>query len=128
MIVVGDIDNAIFGKFPLEIKEKYVGYANEEVRDLAIRFDVDPDAINEPLHYKIQRHAINVALNLFAQDYVDVNSRNGTSNEDDVYSELFKRTNYILQKTKNSLSAIMFTGGTETSANRAVRNVRLYRG
>ena len=127
MITIDDIDNELFVPFPTEVKERYAGYANEEVRDVAIRLGADPTDIAEPLHFKIKRHAVNVALNMFGQDYIGVNNSAGMSGED-VYDDLFKRTNWILQKTRNSLSLIMFTGGTETPLNRAVESVRLHRG
>lgn len=126
-LTVDDVDNVTFNKFPLAKREIYVGYANEEVRDVAIRLGADPEEIAEPLHFKIKRHAINVALNLFAQDHIGVNNDRGSA-EDDIYDSLFKRTNWIKQKTRNSLSLIMFTGGTETTENRAVMSVRTIRG
>ena len=128
MIVASDIDNITFNKFAIEIRDKYVGYANEEVRDLAIRYGADPENIHEPLHFKIERYAINKALNFFAQDYIDVNNENGFQPNDDVYQRLFARTNWILQKNRHSLSAIMFTGGAQTESNRAVRSVKTKRG
>ncbi len=126
-LLITEIDNALFNEFPDEVKAKYVGYANEEVVDLAKRKGADPDNILQPLHYKVERFAINVALNLFAQDYVGVNNNAGMGGED-VYKDLFLRTRSIIQETKNSLSLIMFTGGEETPENRAVRSTRLHRG
>ncbi len=123
-LTINDIDNALFNRLSEEKRLKYVGYANEEIVDLAKAKGADPNNIKQPLHYKIERHAINVALNLFAQDHVGLNNHRGGSDED-VYEEMFKRTNWILQNTKNSLSVVMFTGEEETATNRAVQGVRL---
>jgi hypothetical protein len=127
MLDIVDIDNALFQRFPDTVKQKYVDYANEEIKDLAKRFGVPISDISEPIHFKIKRHAINVALNMFAQDYIGVNSNQGVQG-DDIYEELFRRTNYILQTSKNGLSKVMFTGEAETPDNRAVWSIKLTRG
>jgi hypothetical protein len=127
MLEIDDMDNGLLARFPDTIRQKYVDYANEEILDLAKRFGVDPTTIQDPIHFKIKRHAINVALNMFAQDYIGVNNNQGVQGED-VYEELFKRTNYILQKSKLGLTKVMFTGEQETPENRAVQSVRIVRG
>jgi len=123
MLTVGDIDNSLFVKFPLATKEKYVGYANEEIRDMAKAEGADPDSIKEPYHYRLERYAINYALNLFGQDHIGSNKGSGF----DVYKDLFLRTRLVKQESRSAITKVMFTGEAETVENRAVTSAKLIR-
>lgn len=126
-ITVDDILNKTFNRFPETTRQKYVDLANAELIDMAkvITGDV---VIADPLHNKLKEYAVNYAVMRLASDNALFNNNDGMSGTNDIYTELFKQQEYILQGIKNQIVPVMFTGDTETPYNRALRSQRLYRG
>jgi len=126
-ITPSDITNKIFNKFPDPTKQIYVDMANDELEDIAKRKGVDLANIVIPLHFKLKQYAVHYAVSQLAQENIGFNSQDGYGGED-IYSDLFKREEYLLQNIKKGLNYVMFTGEEETPINRAVRSQRIIRG
>lgn len=127
-IVVGDVLEGLFSQRDVAEQQKYVDLANEEVTDIAKTFEVDELDIATPTHSKIKEYAVYYALQRFGFDNMNLNNNAGYSNENDVYKDLFMRSDMMCQRAKADLVAVMFTGEDETSLSRAVGMTRLYRG
>ena len=125
-ITPSDITNKIFNRFSDPTKQIYVDKANNELEDIAKRKGVDPADIAVPIHYKLKEYACNYAVNQLALDNIDFNSEDGMGGSD-IYLELFKREEYVLQDIKKGLNEVMFTGKPETIVNRAVASQGLIR-
>lgn len=126
-ITVDDVNNKLFSRFNDSTKTSYIAIANDELEDLAIRKGVDPSDIVAPIHFKLKQYAVNYAISQLAQDNIGVNTKDGAIGED-VYENLFKRTQYLLQNIKNQVTEVMFTGKVQTPENRAVRSQAIFRG
>jgi len=126
-IVPSDVTNKIFQKFSDGTKQLYCDRANDELEDLAIVKGVDPADIVTPIHFKLQQYAIHYATSQLAQDNIGFNSKDGFGAED-IYSDLFKREQYLLQNLKQGITPVMFSGETETPENRATRSQVIHRG
>ena len=122
-----DITNKIFNKFPDITKQIYCDRANDELEDIAKRKGIDPVDISVPIHYKLKDYACHYAISQLAMDNIGFNSQDGYGGED-IYSDLFKREEYLLQSIKKVLTEVMFTGKAETPINRAVYAQRIFRG
>jgi len=123
-IVYADITNKLFSRQTDAAKDIYLAHANEEIEDFAIRLGAVVADIVDPIHYKIKRYAVNYALSLFAEDNVGLNQE---TPDTDVYQDLFKRSQYLMQETRPDVTLVMFTGGEQTPNNRSVRSIRLVR-
>ncbi len=123
-ITPSDITNKIFNRFPDTTKQLYVDMANNELEDIAKRKGVDPADIVMPIHFKLKQYATHYAVSQLAQENIGFNSQDGMGGED-VYLELFKREEYLLQNIKKGLNPVMFTGEEETPTNRAVYSQKL---
>lgn len=127
-ITSADINNKIFNRNPVDVRQIYIDQANVEIEDLAIRKGIAVEDISTPIHVKIQRYAVQYALSVFAEDRIGFNSSEGTVGGEDIYDSLFKRTRYILQNVKQDITPVMFTSATETPLNRAVMSQVIVRG
>jgi hypothetical protein len=127
-ITSADINNKIFNRNPVDVRQVYIDQANVEIEDLAIRKGIAVEDISTPIHVKIQRYGVQYALSIFAEDRIGFNNSEAEMGGEDVYDSLFKRTRYILQNVKQDITPVMFTSATETPINRAVCSQVIVRG
>jgi hypothetical protein len=129
MLVISDIHNELFKQFSgtTAVQQYYVDFAISEVKDWAVRHDLDPDAIPDPWHTKILRYSIKIALKEFADDRAGFNHESRYQ-ESDVYTQLWRRMNRGAQIALSDLTEVMFSGETQTKLNRSVNSVELVRG
>jgi len=127
-IVLADIKNKIFNRFPDPDKQEYVDQANEECEDLAILRGVSPEDITSETHHKLKRYLKNYAISALCEDNADFSTRDTETSSEDKYVKLFKRTRYLMQNQKPECVAVVFTGDTETPDNRAISFQSIKRG
>ena len=123
VITIDDIDVDLFTQFsdaPAK-QQKAVDYANEDIVDIASQYDIDEADISTPYHTKIIDHAINVAVYQFMIKRMRFNN----GGEVDAYGALASIYDGLKQESRAKLVEVMFTGGDENKASRAVDGVRL---
>lgn len=125
-ITLNDFTNINFNKSPIEVRQKYIDYANEEIEDLAQRVGVvDMTDIIIPIQYQIKRYGINYALSLYSQDLIGANEID--IGETDLYKDLFERSQYLINQTLPDITIEMFTGNIIHRNDRSTSFGKLYR-
>ena len=127
-ITFKDVTNKLFKKPGLEANQVYIDYANEECEDLAKLVGVKPEDITAKTHSKLRDYLTTYSVSRFASDSIGVNNTGGQIAEGDVYDNLFKRSQYQLQRLRLDIVKVIFTGDAETAQNRAVVSQRIRRG
>ena len=127
MLELTDVKNRLFVMHEESVRQTYIDEANNEIRDMAKTFGINPDDIVEPLHTKLVTYGSYYAVMRLSEDFIGVNNNSGFSGGD-VYESTFKRMLYRLQTIGNEITPIMFTGEDEDNENRAVVGVTIYRG
>lgn len=119
-MVITDIKNRLWAKLITpnpEILQEYIDSANVEIEDIAIRKNVPVADIMDPIHSKLKLYATNFALQQFAADRIGMNVRVG---EVDVYDDLFKRSQYLINMYVPQITESVLTGVGQTNTTRSV--------
>lgn len=126
-ITKDDITNINFNKTSESVRDLYVSYANKEIEDLAERLGVmDVTEIVTPIHYKIKKWAINMALSLYSQDLIGANSID--IGYVDLYKDMFERSQYLINQQQPDITYEMLTGTVTSRSDRTTSFGRVVRG
>ncbi len=125
-ITKADFTNINFNKTPEPVRQLYIDQANQEIEDLAQRLGVmNVLEIRQPIQYQIRRYGINYAYSLYAQDLIGANEID--IGENDLYKDLFERSQYLINQILPDITKEMFTGKVETREDRSVSFGHIYR-